>query len=77
MTKGVFFKGLYTNILNPMSINLLREDHSGKKVFNLKEAPPYSAIRNKVGYGFNLFNSLALSFRLVTARMTTVPGRRR
>ena len=29
------------------------------------------------GYGFNLFNSLALSFRLVTARMTTVPGRRR
>jgi len=27
LTKGVFFKGLYTNILNPMSINLLRVDH--------------------------------------------------
>jgi hypothetical protein len=29
------------------------------------------------GYGFNVFNSLALSFRFVTARMVIVPGRMR
>ena len=59
---------------------LMVEDSEDDALLRLRiaeEGGAKSAIRNKVGYSFNVFNSLALSFRLVTARMTTVPGRMR